>query len=86
MHELTGPPYKSPLQLAAAGGHPEVMEELSRFMNTNDWRLRDDWGWTLLHEAAHGGRKDVIRWKMLKDSLTFSSFLMPVGFVRNQVS
>ena len=78
IHETTGPPHKSPLQLAAAGGHLEVrgrshnnnrgatlqvMEEMSRHYNAGagDWRQRDDWGWTLLHEAAHTARPDIIQ-------------------------
>ena len=59
--ELTGPPHKSPIQLAAAGGHIEVMEVLTSQLSSHQWKWRDDWGWTLLHEVAHTGDKDVIR-------------------------
>ena len=41
IHELTGPPSKSPIQLAAAGGHLEVMEEMSRYISSQDWKRRD---------------------------------------------
>ena len=73
---MTGAPSKSPIQLAAAGGHLEVMEEMSkynilqeiceydciiifRYITSQDWKRRDDWGWTLLHEVAHNGRPEV---------------------------
>ena len=59
IHELTGPPSKSPVQLAAAGGHLEVMEEMSKYISSQDWKKRDDWGWTLLHEVAHNGHPEV---------------------------
>ena len=41
----------------------QVMEEMSRHYNAGagDWRQRDDWGWTLLHEAAHTARPDIIQ-------------------------
>ena len=43
--------------------HIQVMEEMSRHYNAGagDWRQRDDWGWTLLHEAAHTARPDIIQ-------------------------
>ena len=42
-------PCKSPIQLAAAGGYVEIMDELVK--HDFDWRHRDEWGWTLLHEV-----------------------------------
>ena len=56
----TGPPHKTPLQLAAAGAHLEVMEELALHASNLDWRTRDDWGWTLLHEVANIGAQPRI--------------------------
>ena len=56
----TGIPHKSPMQLAAAGGHLEVMEELAK--HGYDWKEKDDWGWTLLHEVAAVGNAEAIRW------------------------
>ena len=56
----TGIPRKSPMQLAAAGGHLEVMEELAK--HGYDWKDKDDWGWTLLHEVAAVGNAEAIRW------------------------
>ena len=56
----TGIPHKSPMQLAAAGGHLCVMEELAK--HGYDWKEKDDWGWTLLHEVAAAGNAEAIRW------------------------
>ena len=53
-------PHKSPIQLAAAGGHIEVMEELVK--HGVNWKEKDDWGWTLLHEVAATGDLEGIRW------------------------
>ena len=53
-------PHKSPLQLAAAGGHLEVMDELAK--HGVDWKEKDDWGWTLLHEVAATGDLEAIQW------------------------
>ena len=53
--DRTGPPQKTAVQLAAGGGHLEVLEELARYTTQVDWLVRDDWGWTLLHEVAHIG-------------------------------
>ena len=49
-HSRTGVPQKTPMQLAAAGGHLDIMEELVK--KGMDWKEKDDWGWTLLHEVA----------------------------------
>ena len=32
-----------------------------RYVSTQDWKVKDDWGWTLLHEVAHNGQPDVIQ-------------------------
>ena len=55
----TETPRKSPIQLAAAEGHVLVMDELAK--QGMDWKAKDDWGWTLLHEAAATGNVSVIR-------------------------
>ena len=52
--------------MKTSGNHSyimQVMEEMSRHYNAGagDWRQRDDWGWTLLHEAAHTARPDIIQ-------------------------
>ena len=60
VHSRTEIPHKSPIQLAAAGGHLSVMEELvKRGIN---WKEKDDWGWNLLHEVAATGNAETIRW------------------------
>ena len=51
----TGPPHKSPLHLAAASANIEIMELLVK--RGAAWRDRDDWGWTVLHEAAASGHQ-----------------------------
>ena len=51
----TGPPHKSPLHLAAASANIEIMELLIK--RGAAWRDRDDWGWTVLHEAAASGHQ-----------------------------
>ena len=53
-------PHKSPIQLAANGGHLTVMDELAK--HGIDWKEKDDWGWTLLHEVAATGNVEAIRW------------------------
>jgi hypothetical protein len=53
----TGIPCKSPMQLAAAGGHLEVMEELAK--HGYEWKEKDDWGWTLLNEVAVENQKVI---------------------------
>ena len=61
----TGPPQKTPLQLAAAGGHVKVMEMLVK--HGANWKDKDDWGWTVLHETAATGQLEGIHW-VLKES------------------
>ena len=56
----TETPHKSPMQLAGAGGHIAVMEELAK--HGYDWREKDEWGWTLLHEVAAADHAEAIRW------------------------
>ena len=56
----TETPHKSPMQLAAAGGHLAVMEELAK--HGYDWKDKDDWGWTLLHEVAAVGNAEAVSW------------------------
>ena len=51
----TGPPHKTPLHLAAASGNNNVMEMLVK--RGANWKDKDDWGWTVLHEAAASGNK-----------------------------
>ena len=51
----TGPPHKTPLHLAAAGGHNHILELLVK--RGANWKDKDDWGWTVLHEAAAAGNK-----------------------------
>ena len=51
----TGPPHKSPLHLAAASANTEIMEQLVK--RGAAWRDKDDWGWTVLHEAAASGHQ-----------------------------
>ena len=52
---ITGPPHKTPLHLAAASGNNNVMEMLVK--RGANWKDKDDWGWTVLHEAAASGNK-----------------------------
>ena len=61
----TGPPQKTPLQLAAAGGHVRVMEMLVK--RGAAWKDKDDWGWNVLHETAAAGHVEGIHW-VLKES------------------
>ena len=59
-HSRTDVPRKTPMQLAAAGGHIDVLDELvKKGMN---WKEKDDWGWTLLHEVAASGDAEGIKW------------------------
>ena len=60
IHSRTEIPHKTPIQLAAAGGHLSVMEELVK--QGISWKDKDDWGWTLLHEVAATGNAEAIRW------------------------
>ena len=60
IHSRTEIPHKTPMQLAAAGGHLSVMEELVK--QGISWKDKDDWGWTLLHEVAATGNAEAIRW------------------------
>ena len=61
----TGPPNKTPLQLAAASGNVQLMEMLVK--RGANWKDKDDWGWTVLHEAAAAGKLESIHW-VLKES------------------
>ena len=36
------------------------MEELALHTSNLDWRTKDDWGWTLLHEVANIGAQPRI--------------------------
>ena len=63
-HSRTDVPHKTPMQLAAAGGHLLVMEELVK--KGMDWKEKDDWGWTILHEVAAAGDAEGIRWVSLR--------------------
>ena len=56
---VTGPPRKTPLHIAASGGHIKVMQTLIR-RGKASWGKTDDWGWTVLHEACVGGSKEII--------------------------
>ena len=38
--DRTGPPQKTAVQLAASGGHLEVLEELARYTTQADWLVR----------------------------------------------
>ena len=38
--DRTGPPQKTAVQLAAGGGHLEVLEELARYTTQVDWLVR----------------------------------------------
>ena len=38
--DRTGPPQKTAVQLAAGGGHLEVLEELARYTTQADWLVR----------------------------------------------
>ena len=60
-HSRTGgAPQKTPLQLAGCGGHLAVMDELvKKGMN---WKQKDDWGWTILHEVSAAGDARGIKW------------------------
>ena len=40
--DRTGPPQKTAVQLAAGGGHLEVLEELARHTAQSDWLVRQD--------------------------------------------
>ena len=63
-HSRTGVPQKTPMQLAAAGGHLDIMEELVK--KGMDWKEKDDWGWTLLHEVASAKDAAGIKWVSLR--------------------
>ena len=63
-HSRTDPPHKTPMQLAAAEGHLHVMEELVK--KGMDWKEKDDWGWTLLHEVAAAKDAEGIKWVSLR--------------------
>lgn len=56
----TGPPHKTPLHLAAAGGDVVIMEMLIK--RGAGWKDKDDWGWSVLHEAAAAGHPAGILW------------------------
>ena len=56
----TGPPHKTPLHLAAAGGDVVIMEMLIK--RGAGWKEKDDWGWSVLHEAAAAGHSAGILW------------------------
>ena len=59
-HSRTDVPHKTPMQLAAAGGHIDIMEELVK--KGMDWKEKDDWGWTLLHEVASANNAEGVNW------------------------
>ena len=55
-----GVPRKSPIQLAGCGGHLAVMSELVR--KGYNWKEKDDWGWTIMHEVGAAGFAAGIKW------------------------
>ena len=59
----TGKPQKTTLHITVAGGHNELLKVLVKKFKA-DWKVRDDWGWTALHEAAVCGNKEIIRFLM----------------------
>ena len=40
-------------------GHLDIVQLLLRKYKA-DWKMTDDWGWNILHEAAVNGDKDLI--------------------------
>ena len=58
-NSVTGPPRKTPLHIAASGGHLNIIQTLIK-RGKAIWDKTDDWGWTILHEACAAGSKDTL--------------------------
>ena len=58
-NSVTGPPRKTPLHIAVAGGYLDIIKTLIK-RGKAVWDRRDDWGWTVLHEACAAGYKEPI--------------------------
>ena len=56
---VTGPPRKTPLNIAASGGHLNIVQSLIK-RDRATWDKTDDWGWTILHKACAAGNKETL--------------------------
>ena len=56
---VSGPPRKTPLHIAASGGHQNIVQSLIKRAKAI-WDKTDDWGWTILQEACAAGSKETL--------------------------